>query len=386
MKTILYLITQSELGGAQKYVFDLAVNLKNEFRTVVAFGEQGDGGELAQKLKAKNIEYHIIPSLKREISFSDDWKALWQIKKLIKKTKPDIIHLNSSKISILGALAGWLYNSKIFNRRAKIIYTVHGWVFNEPLPKAARQKYLRLEKFTARFKDKLICVSHSDYDIAQKEKIAPDQKLITIHNGIKPINFLAKDEAKKILQTHLPAYFNLNEADLLLGSIGNLYKNKGYEYLIEAIRILVDNGLNAKTVIIGEGQGRKELENWISQLSLKKNIFLAGRINAAPLLKAFDAYVCSSVKEGLSYTIIEAMSAELPIIATEVGGNSELIKNEQEGLLVPSKDPKKIARAIIKIANDFELAQKLARQARLKAEQNFTIEKMLEKTKQVYSE
>jgi len=119
-KTILYLITQSELGGAQRYCFDLAANLKSEFNVIVAFGEQGEKGAIAEKLKKTSIKYYAIPHLKRSISPLNDFLALIQIVKLIKKIKPDIIHLNSSKISILGSLAAFISKLSIRNPKSEI--------------------------------------------------------------------------------------------------------------------------------------------------------------------------------------------------------------------------------------------------------------------------
>jgi glycosyltransferase involved in cell wall biosynthesis len=379
-KTILYLITQSEMGGAQKYIFDLCNSLKNEYNVVVAFGEQGDKGELANKLKENNIEYRIIPDLQRKINFKKDRLALKQTKKLILEIKPNIIHLNSSKISILGSAAVFCLGLNPFRKykikKAKIIYTAHGWVFHEPIPQA--QKYKKLEKISAKYKDKIICVSQKDYDSAIKEKIAPKEKLSTIHNGIAPINFLSREEARHKL--------NLSSEDLVIGSIGNLYKNKGFEYLINAIKILVDNGFNPKTIIIGEGEEREELENWIRQYRLEKNVFLKGRLEGAHLLKAFDIYICSSIKEGLSYTLIEAMLAARPIIATQVGGNPELIEHEKTGLLVQAANAESISQAILRFIHEPELLNKVRLAAQKKAQTEFTLEKMVNETKAIYEE
>ncbi|MCK4554763.1 glycosyltransferase family 4 protein [Candidatus Parcubacteria bacterium] len=400
-KTILYLVTQSELGGVQRYVFDLAKNLQNEFNIAIAFGEQGEAGELAKQLKQANIEYHIIPHLKRAISPINDLKALIEIIKLINKLKPDIIHLNSSKISILGSLAGLLIKSKILNLcrapmrylKSKIIYTVHGWVFNEPMPKWKKLFYKYAEKFTAIFKHKIICVSEFDKQTAIKEKICNPKKLTTIHNGIKPINFLSKEEAKQKLfkkiqnsKFKIISKFKIQNSKFLVGVIANLYPTKGLEYLIQAIHLLISNyQLPITAIIIGEGEERKNLEDLIGQLNLKSNIILTGRIdNAAKLLPAFDIYVCSSVKEGLSYTIIEAMQAGLPIVATEVGGNPELIRDYKTGLLTETKNPQMLAEKIIELINNSNLQQKLGDEAKQKAEAEFSLKKMIEKTKKIY--
>ena len=375
MTKILYFITQSEYGGAQRYVFDLADNLKKDFEVAVALGEQGKDGKLAKKLEENNIKYYIIPHLKRSISPLNEILAFFEISKLIKNYQPNIIHLNSSKISILGSLAGLFIKLKIKN--LKIIYTVHGWVFNEPLPAPVKWFYLWAEKFTAKFKDKIICVSESDRQVALKYKIAPVEKLITIHNGLAPVNFYTREEALPLLAKERAG------GEVFIGSIGNLYKTKGFEYLIEAAGILTHK-LNtpATFIIIGEGKEREALKNLIAKYNLKNNFILAGSIDeAARLLPAFDVYVCSSVKEGLSYTLIEAMQAGRPIVATAVGGNPEMIENEKTGLLSKPADARDLAEKIKTLLNNKTLALELGQNAKAKAMAEFGLEKMVEQTK-----
>ena len=379
MAKILYFITQSEYGGAQRYVFDLANNLKSDFQVAVAMGEQGKDGRLAKKLDENDIKYFILPHLKRDISPLNEIFALREIIKLIKKYQPDIIHLNSSKISILGSLAA------LFTK-TKVIYTVHGWVFNEPLPTPLKWFYLWLEKFTAKFKDKIICVSESDRQVALKYKIAPVEKLITIHNGLAPINFYAREEALPLLNKERAG------GEVLVGSIGNLYQTKGFEYFIEAAgRLMADLSFprrrESRFIIIGEGSERKNLENLIAKHNLKNNFILAGNIDqAARLLKAIDVYVCSSVKEGLSYTLIEAMQAGRPIVATAVGGNPELIENNITGLISAAQNAQALAEKIKTLLDNKTLADKLGQSAKAKAMAEFGLEKMVEQTKNVYSQ
>jgi glycosyltransferase involved in cell wall biosynthesis len=396
-KTILYLITQSELGGAQRYCLDLATSLKNEFNVIVASGRKDGKNALAEKLNKEKIKYYPIPYLKRSISPINDLLALIQIVKLIKKVKPDIIHLNSSKISILGSLAAFIANRQlskvncqksIVKSQLSIVYTAHGWVFNEPMPTWQKLFYKYAEKFTTRFKDKIICVSEFDYKTALEQKICPREKLITIHNGIAPINFLPRQEAREKL--------NLPDTGFIIGSIGNLYKTKGFEYLINAANILItnysssaeatkDGQLPITFVIIGEGRERKNLTELTKGYKLTDNVILTGRIpEAACLLSAFDIYVCSSVKEGLSYTIIETMLNGLPIIATRVGGNPELIEDGKTGLLINSQDARDLADKIKKLKNNIDLQQEMSTKARIKAQEEFNLEKMIRETKEIY--
>ncbi len=382
-KTILYLVTQTELGGAQRYILDLSENLNNEYKITVGFGKPDKNAELINRLSQKNISYITIPHLKRSISPLNDWLALWEIIKLIKKIKPDIVHLNSSKISILGSIAAKFASFAHNSRHSPyIIYTVHGWVFNEPRPRWQKLFYKYAEKMTAKWKDKIICVSEFDRNIATKEKITPKNKLITIHNGIAPIEFLSGAEASQNLITN----YKLRITNYGIISIGNLYKTKGFEYLIKAVNLLVtDCGLRVTCVIIGEGEERKKLEDLIKELNLENNFLLPGKIdNAAQFLNAFDIYACSSVKEGLSYSVIEAMQAGLPIVATDVGGNPELIKDRTDGILVPAQDPEKLAEEIFKLINNADIRENLGKLAREKALVDFTLEAMISETKKLY--
>ena len=379
MKKILYLITQSELGGAQRYIFDLARGLKNEYEISVAFGEPGDQGELAKMLDAAGIKYYTLPHLKRAISPTNDIKAIFEIRKLIKDIQPDILHLNSSKISILGSIAARISKLKTENFNLKTIYTVHGWVFNEPLSTWKKIFYFYAEKWTARWKDKIICIDKLDYGIARDLLEIPENKLTLIHHGLdlSRYNFLSRDEARKLIGAKLGQI--LPSGVILIGSIGNLYPTKGYKYFIQALGQLKTP---CRAVIIGEGFERTHLEKLIGD---NKQINLAGRIdNAAELLPALDIYVCSSVKEGFPYSILEAMAAGLPIVSTNVGGIPDMIIDEENGLLCEPKNSEKLAEKITALINNDELKQKIALRAGSDVAKQFTLDKMLEQTKTIY--
>jgi len=384
MKKILYLITQSELGGAQRYIFDLARGLKNEYEVAVAFGEPGDKGELAKTLDTAGIKYYTLPHLKRAISPINDIRAMFEIKKLIQNLQPDIVHLNSSKISILGSFAALLFNLKPKTYNLKTVYTVHGWVFNEPQPVWKKKFYFYAEKFTAKWKDKIITIDKLDYDIAKNELKIPEPKLTLIHHGLDlgQYNFLPREGARnklfsEVLKIELP-----KPDEVVIGSIGNLYATKGFEYFIEAIKLLK---IPVKAVIIGEGTEYDKLKVQSEKLKVNDKLFFAGRIDrAANLLHAFDIYVCSSVKEGFPYSILEAMSAGLPIVATNVGGIPDMIINGEDGFLVEPKNAQALAEKISLLINNPELKQKIALKAKSDAAERFKIGQMIEKTKEVY--
>ena len=370
-KKIIYLVTQSEWGGAQKYIYDLATNLpKDRFDILVAAGE-GDN-ELFNRLEDKKIPVYRLKHIVRAIRPIKDLLALFELIKLFKKEKPDIIHLNSSKISILGSLAAKSYKSKT-------IYTVHGWVFNEPLHAWKKKFYYYAEKLTARWKNLIITVSEYDHQIALKNKIADPKKLITITNGISQLNFLEAKLAKnELLAQHA------TQDKRLIGTIANLYPTKGIEYLIKAAAELIKNDSNLIFIVIGQGSERKKLEQLIKNNKLTNNFLLLGKIDKAyKYLKAFDIFVLPSVKEGWPYTLLEALSAGLPIVATKVGGVPEIICDQKNGLLVTAADEKSLAKAINELISNPKLVSSL-KQNSLESSQRFDFKNTLEKTLKIY--
>lgn len=354
-KKVLYVITQGEWGGAQRYVFDLATNLPPEFEPIVAIGEPKGGSELLQKLSqtGKNIQIIKLKHLVRRISIWHDILAIFELAKLYKNTKPDIIHLNSSKAGVVGSLAKLIIPpSPLF---PKFVYTVHGWVFNEPAGWLKTKFYYYLEKFTAKFKDGFILLSETEKLQAQNLLKIPNNKLRVIYNGVNaPANILSQTGARaKIIAL---SRRQIPQNDTWLGAIANFYPTKGLDILITALGMLKNELAKVNIVVIGEGPERKNLEKLITKFNLDNNVFLTGTIaDADKLLPAFDALILPSRKEGLPYTLLEAISQNVPVIAAKVGGIPDLLTNNQTGLLVNQGDVNGLAGAIL-----FALKQKTA--------------------------
>ena len=407
MAKILYIITQSELGGAQMNVFDLATGLKNKHEILVASGssfakaskDKPEGnGWLFEALKEKNIPSVQLNHLKRAINPYVDFLGLLEIIKLLKKEQPDILHLHSSKAGILGSLAACFYSK---NRKLKVFYTVHGAVFTAAFSPLAQKTFLWLEKFTAYFKDRIICVSQNDKNLWLKYNAAPEKKLVVIHNGIdlEKIEFLEKSKARQELskfldvrrpEIQMPQYLGrlTSPETKIIGTIANFYPEKGLPYLIKAVKIIYKNNLAPNTifVIIGEGRERGMLEEMIRERNLEDKFLLIGSLKeAVKYLRAFDIFVLPSIKEGFPYTIPEAMAAGLPIVASLVGGVGEIIKNGENSLLILSKNPKILAESLAEVLNNSELAARFSKN-NLEKVKEFSVEKMIEKTERIYLE
>jgi len=378
MQKILYIVTQSEFGGAQKNALDLACAFKDRYDISVAAGPDG-GGELLERAKDSGLKTIELKRLRRSINPFYDLAAFFEIKNLLAKEKPDILHLHSSKAGVLGSLAARSFQPKI-----KVIYTVHGAVFEAPFNKLSRQLFLLLEKLTSRFKDKIICVSENDKNLWLKYQAAPSEKLIVIHNGIdfSRLEFLPKEAAKKTIAKlcNCPV-----ENSRIIGTIANLYPEKGLNDLVEAADLIIKSGAqDVIFVVIGEGRERKKLSALIQKKGLQRKFILAGAMTqAARYLKAFDIFVLPSVKEGLPYTILEAVAAGLPIVACRVGGIPEIISDEKNCFLTPVCQPQILGEKISALLENPGLAQNLSQNYQC-IMQNFSLEKMVRETKKVY--
>lgn len=370
---ILYVITKSNWGGAQRYVYDLATNIPKEiFEPVVIFGGEG---KLKEKLLNKNIRFISIPRLNRDINLFEDFYVFFRLLKIFSEEKPDIIHLNSSKIGGLGALAGRLA------RVPKIVFTAHGWPFKEDRSwcqiifiKFASQLTVALSHLT-------IAVSKKDFSDGSAF-FSNKNKLRFIHNGIEGQIIETRDNAMRALSLEN----KLSPSSIVVGTIAELHKNKSISYAVKSAKILSDNNIKVTFVVIGEGEERKKIEETITMKNLNRSVFLLGkRSDAAKFLLAFDIFFLSSIKEGLPYVLLEAGAAGLPVVATKVGGTPEIIDHMKNGILVPPKNPKAMAEAIKFLIDNPEKRREFGEKLKEKVGKEFRLETMIEKTVNLYS-
>ena len=364
MKKILFLVTQSEMGGAQRYIYEVARLLdKNRCEAVVAAGE-GDG-ELFRKLETIGISSRQLKQMKRTPWPWQMTKAIWEIRDLLKKEKPDVLFLCSTTAGLLGSIASFFYRNLVSKNETKfqVIYRIGGWAFRDPRPFWKNWLVLLAEKLTAPLKDLVIVNSEIDRKLALRYKIVPERKLVKIYNGIdvNSLNFFSREEAQKRLNLFYP------DNGKIIGTVANFYKTKGLEYLIKAaIQI------NAQFVIIGDGRLRLKLEKLIKKYKLENKIFLVGRIpDAYKYLKAFDVFVLPSLKEGFPWIILEAVAAQIPVVATKVGALPEILS--EESLVEP-----KNTEALVK-----KISWMLEHPASSQLKPEFTLAKMVSETEKL---
>jgi glycosyltransferase involved in cell wall biosynthesis len=393
-KRILFVITQSEYGGAQKFLFTLATHLNaNKYDIAVAAGpslnkdlrimpvRQSLGAcgsyELLDDLKKENIKIIKLLHLRRNISVKHDFLALFELKKVIKTFKPDTLFLSSSKAGFLGSFVAKFI---IYKSSFKILYRIGGWTFNDPWPEWKRKFWISLERISSKWKDFIILNNQHDLDQATRLKIKPRAGFLLAHNGIDiyKMNFYSKEEARlKLFEKLSKQSGKIFQVKKIIGTIANFYPTKGLEYLIEAANEFKDRE-DMVFFVIGDGPEREKLELGIKNNELGKRIFLLGQLaDAHKYLPAFDAFVLPSIKEGSPWSLIEAMAAKLPVISTNVGAVPEIIEDGKNGYIVEPKHPEQIVEKLREILENDRLKQELGIQAHQTVLFKFSLDKMV---------
>ena len=354
---ILYLVTSSEWGGAERYVLVLATAALASYDVLVAAGPSKTQ-ELFSALPPE-IRTFTIPGLKSAITPLRDLKTVAVLRRLIDREEIDLVHCNSSKAGLLGVLA-----AGTSRRRPKVIYTAHGWGFLERRSPLFRLAVLVSELLAGRWRQATIVLSKAERRVARQWHLAPENRLRLIPHGLDPdeINFLPREVAHKRLSEMAG-----RELGVTIGTIANAYPAKALHVLIEAFSRANLDAMSfanehggADLVILGDGPLMDRIRAAREASPAKERIHLLGRVSqAATFLKGFDLFALSSTKEGLPFAVLEAALAGVPIVATKVGALPEMITDGEEGLLVPPDDAPALAKAFRRVIGDKELRAKL---------------------------
>jgi len=366
---IVYLITKGNFGGAQRYVFDLATAAQAAGHEVAV--AVGTSGALTERLQAAGIRTIQVPGLVRDVSFGADLRTYRELVSLFRREQPEIVHLNSSKAAGIGMLAA----RRVGVRR--VIFTAHGWAFNEARPWWQRVILKFIYASIVYGASRTICVSEA---MRQDMLWIPfsKRKLITIRNGIKPFDILSQDDARANLVPD-------TTDTIWLGMLAELHPTKRVEDAIDALEHVRTTYQNLALVVLGEGEQRAELAQRAHKLGVDKHVFLLGFVPDAPsYLRAFDIFLMPSRTEALGYAILEAGYAGLPVVASNVGGIPEIIENHYTGLLVPPENAQDLAFSILSLLDDPQLARIMAGNLHRRVLEDFMAERMVRETLALY--
>lgn len=374
-KKIALAITKSNWGGAQAYVYTLAKAFAEAGADVfVIAGGRGMPGEesgvLFERLSEAGIRTILLPDLMRDISIIKEFKSFAHLVLLLRRERPHVLHLNSSKMGGIGALAGRLAGVR------HIVFTAHGWAHREDRSALART-LIRLASFaTVLLSSRIVVVSERDRDDAPAPLMR--RKLSLIHNGIRPFPLLAREEARTALS--IPP----DETALLI--IAELHPNKGIAIAIHALADLVSRFPHLSIICIGHGSQRDDLVELAESRGVKDRVHFLGFVpDARSYLRAADLVLMPSLKEGFPFALLEAGIASLPVVASRTGGIPEIIRDGLTGALVPPGNVSALSETLTFLLRDSASRARLGAALGEYVRERFSEEAMIEGTLRAYS-
>ncbi|HIE51553.1 MAG TPA: glycosyltransferase family 1 protein [Armatimonadetes bacterium] len=369
-------ILEATTGGTRKHLLDLVFHLdRSRFEVEVIVSPRRYRGFAAdmQRMQAAGIPVHVVP-MQREIALWDDLRAFWRIWDLLRRGGYDIVHTHSAKAGILGRFAAWLTGVPV------ILYTPHAFPFFMQVGRRRRWLYLALEWLAAKITTRLIAVSEGERQAALARHICEPERIVTIENGLSPTAFNPAAEGTALRQR-----LGLREEHFVIGTVGQLVRQKGDRYLIEAAPRILHALPQARFLLVGTGPKESLLRELAQRWGVAEAVIFAGhQEEVEPFYAAFDLFVLPSLWEGCPYALLEAMQMAKPVVATRIAGSADIVVDDNTGWLVPPGDSAALARAIIALAQDPQRRHRMGERGRQRVLTHFTLERMIRRTEDLY--
>jgi glycosyltransferase involved in cell wall biosynthesis len=364
---VLQMIDRPSLGGGQTALLLLAENLdRGLFDVAVA---SAAGGPLVDRAEERGL-WHLGVPLEKKIAL----RSVGKIAAILEENNVDIVHTHGGYAGLYGRWAARRCRTPV------IVHTLHGIHYLRYRNPAVRQLFMNLERRCSRFTDRLILVSHADLGRAIKHRLAPQDRMVVILNGIALPESLSA-ESREIKRREL----NLEPGRPVVGTVARLHRQKGILYLLHAAPMIMERFPEARIVVVGDGPLGRRLRRRARALGLGDRVlFLGARTDAREVMALFDIFVLPSLWEGLPLVLVEAAALGKPIVSTAVDGANEVIDDGKTGVLVPPRAPHAIAEAVIALLADRTKASRLAERAKAVIPARFPLQRMIEQTQTLY--
>jgi len=364
-QNLIHITYSLDVGGIERLVLDLVKKL-NENKYKICVCALSNNLKLRDEFAKVNVPVYSLPK-KDGIDFALPFKLM----RLFRQNKTDIIHTHN--------IGPWLYGTiaaRLTGVRA-IVHTEHSNLF------LSQNKLMIAERYLVRFTSYVISDSVKVYKhLVDLQKVNSD-KIKIIYNGINTDVFRSERSGLNLMRKEL----NLKENSKMIGIVARLEPVKDHLTLLNAFKIVTEKIPGSILLIVGDGSQRIILKQKVAELKLNQNIlFLGSRGDIPNILSALDVFVLSSENEGLSLSLLEAMAMGKPVVATNAGGNPEIVTDGITGMLVPQKNPQKMAEAIVKILKNQDIGRKMGEAGRKRVEEKFSLDRMVREYEALYEE
>lgn len=362
MLKVLYLLNHAGKAGTERYVQSLIENLDGKY--IKAYFAYNEHGLLADTLKSKGIESYRI-TMRHPL----DLKAVREVAELCRKLDIDLIHTHYARENFIALL------SRLINPKVKVMYTNHFILANNLVFKILNRVLTPLES-------NIIAVCNRGKEMMISNGVKKD-RIHVIFNGVDP-DFWGEPESSTLRKE-----LNIGEDEFVFLCGSRFAHDKGHKFLINSVAELKKIAkMKFRCVLANDGPLMEECRKQVVDLGLEEEITFAGfRKDIKNLYNGSDLYVNSSEHEALSFAMVEVLAAGLPLIATDMGGNRDIINDETRcGILVKYNDAKGLAEAINRVINDRNLQAELKKNARKAVAEKFSLDKMVMQTYNLYEE
>jgi glycosyltransferase involved in cell wall biosynthesis len=358
---LVYVITRGDaVGGASIHVRDVA-------REMIARGHEvtvlvGGEGDVTRQFATAEVPYRVLRKLQRSIHPLNDLSAFHELKSALSDLGPDLVSTHTAK-------AGWLGRAACARLDIPVIYTPHGLTVGDRLGRVQGTMFRQAERLASGWTDAMVCVSEAERDLALATKLAPRERLHVIHNGVRDI----PDSLRADLQ----------QAPNRIVSIARFEAPKDHPTLLRAFAA-VDPSWTLE--LIGDGPLEEPIRTLARQLGIGSRVVFRGYLSdPAEALSHARAFVLSSRSEGFPRSILEAMRAGLPVIATDVGGVNEAVSHGKSGMLVKASSVESMQAALVQLTGDREMRQRMGVEGHQIWVSRFRFSGMIAKTADLYA-
>ena len=367
---LLFVIDNLQFGGGERVFAQIIKGLPPEKYEISLASSPGE--QFHQAIESRQVQFYPT-DFSKKLNFT----LILSLSEIIKKNEIELVHGQGARAEFYARLASRLAG------KSKYVSTIAMPVEGFDVGPIRKKIYSLFDSFSEKFVDRFLVVSDVLRDKMIRGHGIPEERVIRIYNGIEVNHYLPQDENG--LPLRIRNEFNIDADTLLIGSIGRLVWQKGFEHLVQAMPKVLNQFPQTKVLIVGEGPIRDDLEALAQKLKVEKHIIFANfRKDIKEILSAIDILIVPSLLEGFPMITLEGMAMAKPIIATDIDGIREQIFDGESGILIPPRDPDAIAAAVVRLSTDKELAHNLGLEGRRRVEKEFTVEKMVSETEKVY--
>ena len=378
---VLRVIARLNVGGPALHVAYLTAGLADRgYETTLVAGTIARGEEsMAFVADAEGVHVETLDDLSRKISPVRDLRAMLRLAQLIRRERPTILHTHTAKAGAVGRIAALLAGGA---RPPIVVHTFHGHVLRGYFGRITTFGFRTLERWLARTTTALIAVSPEVRDDLVALHVAPASKFTVVRLGIDLGRRVDNDDAQR---RESRRQMGLHEDAFVVGWVGRMTAVKRTESVVRALQKLVERGVDAYAVLVGDGPDRERLERHAHELGvIKRCLFLGYQVDVAPFYDAIDVLLLPSINEGTPVSVIESLAASRPVVATRVGGIPDVVRDGVDGFLVDSDDPDALAAPLAELAADPERRARMGEAGRARVVERYAVGRLVDDIDRLY--